>query len=244
MHPALLLTVYLSLFKNSVSQGLTFSSLQSYTPSHSMNYLAHMLCSNDTPASMLGNLLADFVKGNVEGRFPREVAEGIRNHRRVDFFTDSHEVFAASRRLVSDSRRRYAGIIIDVAYDHFLATNWDRYNSLTLDEFVGRVYENLGRHRVAVPHPVPLVIEKMVHEDWLRSYRSVESIDRTFRRISRRLRHENPLDSAIEELEQNYDSLQNHFHSFFPQIMAEFCADSSQKDGLSRFVQATAWQHL
>ncbi len=230
MYPTLLLTVYLYLFKNFVSQGLTFPSLQSYTSSRAMNYLAHMLCSNDTPASMLGNLLADFVKGDVEGRFPSEVAEGIRNHRRVDFFTDSHEVFAASRRLVSDSRRRYAGIIVDVVYDHFLATNWDRYNSLTLDEFVDRVYENLGRHHVAVPHPVPLVIKKMVSEDWLRSYRSVDSIDRTFRRISRRLRHENPLATAIEELEQNYDSLQGHFHSFFPQVVGRFCSCEAAKE--------------
>jgi len=194
-----------------------------------MNYLAHMFCSNDTPDSMLGNFLADFVKGDVEGRFPREVAEGIRNHRRVDFFTDSHEVFAASRRLVSGSRRRYAGIIIDVLYDHFLATNWNQYSSTTLEDFVGRVYENLGRHRVAVPHPVPLVIEKMVREDWLQSYQSVDSIDQTFRRISRRLRHENPLDSAIEELEQNHDCLQDHFHSFFPQAMARFCTAPSHR---------------
>jgi acyl carrier protein phosphodiesterase len=187
-----------------------------------MNYLAHMLCSDDTPASMLGNFLADFVKGNVEGRFPCEVVEGIRHHRRADCFTDSHEVFAASRRLISTPRRRYAGVIIDVLYDHFLATSWDQYCSTGLDEFVGRVYENLGQHDVAVPHPVPMVIERMVQEDWLRSYRTVEGIDRTFRRISRRLQRENPLDRAIEELERNYDLLQDHFHSFFPQVMARF----------------------
>jgi acyl carrier protein phosphodiesterase len=187
-----------------------------------MNYLAHMLCSNGTPASMLGNFIADFVKGDVEGRFPREVAEGILHHRRADCFTDSHEVFGASRRLISRARRRYAGVIIDVLYDHFLATSWERYSSTTLDEFVGRVYENLGGNRVAVPHPVPMVIEKMVREDWLRSYRSLDGIDLTFRRISRRVQRENPLGTAIEELERNYDPLRDHFHSFFPQVLAQF----------------------
>jgi acyl carrier protein phosphodiesterase len=187
-----------------------------------MNYLAHMLCSDDTPPSMLGNFIADFVKGDVEGRFPREVVEGIRHHRRADCFTDSHEVFGASRRLISGPRRRYAGVIIDVLYDHFLATSWDRYCSRSLDEFVGRVYENLGRHLVTVPHPVPMVIDKMVREDWLRSYGAVEGIDRTFRRISNRLRRENPLGTAVEELESNYDLLRGHFHCFFPQVMARF----------------------
>jgi acyl carrier protein phosphodiesterase len=189
-----------------------------------MNYLAHMLCCDQSPASMLGNFIADFVKGDVEGRFPREVAEGIRHHRRADCFTDSHEVFGASRRLISGPRRRYAGVIIDVLYDHFLATNWDQYCSTGLDEFVGRVYENLGRRRCMVPHPVPMVIEKMAREDWLRSYGTVDGIDRTFRRISRRIVRENPLDSAIEELERNYDPLRDHFRSFFPQVLAQFRA--------------------
>jgi acyl carrier protein phosphodiesterase len=187
-----------------------------------MNYLAHMLCSDDTPASMLGNFLADFVKGDVEGRFPREVVEGIRLHRAADCFTDSHEIFGASRRLVSAPRRRYAGIIIDVVYDHFLTMSWDQYSSQGLDEFVGRVYENLGRSRVIVPHPVPLVIERMARENWLRSYGTADGIDLTFRRISRRLTRENPLATAIEELERNYDLLRDHFHSFFPQVLARF----------------------
>jgi acyl carrier protein phosphodiesterase len=69
---------------------------------------------------------------------------------------------------------------------------------------------------------VPLVIERMVREDWLRTYGTVEGIDLTFRRISRRLRRENNLHTAVEELEQNYALLQDHFHAFFPQLMAQF----------------------
>jgi acyl carrier protein phosphodiesterase len=187
-----------------------------------MNYLAHMVCSDDSPASMLGNFITDFVKGDVEGRFPPGVVEGIRHHRNADRFTDTHAVFRSSRRLISGPRRRYAGVIIDVLYDHFLTMSWDRYCSVGLDEFVEKVYENLGSHHTAVPHPVPLVIEKMVREDWLRTYGTVEGIDLTFKRISRRLRRENPLGTAIEELEQNYLLLQDHFHCFFPQLMTQF----------------------
>ena len=185
-----------------------------------MNYLAHMVCSSNSPESMLGNFIADFVKGNVEGRFPHAVVEGIRNHRKADHFTDSHDIFSASRRLISRSRRRFAGVIIDVMYDHFLTKSWDRYSSIGLDEFVGRVYENLGSHEISIPHPVPMVIETMVREDWLRCYGTVEGIDGTFRKISRRLRRENTLDTAVEELERNYERLQDHFHSFFPQLLA------------------------
>ena len=187
-----------------------------------MNYLAHMVCSSDSPQSMLGNFIADFVKGDVEGRFPREVIEGIRHHRKADLFTDSHAVFGESRRLITGSRRRYAGVIIDVLYDHFLTTSWDRYCSIRLDAFVGRVYKNLVSHQVAMPHPVLMVIEKMVREDWLRCYGTVEGVDRTFIRISGRLRRENTLGTAVEELERNYGLLQDHFHCFFRQLMERF----------------------
>ena len=190
-----------------------------------MNYLSHMVCSPDAPASMLGNFIADLVKGNVEGRFPPEVVEGNRLHRTADHFTDTHAVVIASRRLVSSQRRRYAGVIIDVLFDHFLTTGWDRYFPVGLDAFVGRVYENLLRHQGTVPHPVPMVIDRMVREDWLRSYGTLEGIDLTFRRISRRLLRENPLATAVEELERNYGLLEGHFHSFFPQLMARFRND-------------------
>lgn len=185
-----------------------------------MNYLAHLFCSPGSPDSQVGNFIADFVKGSVDGRFPAEVCEGIRHHRKTDAFTDAHEIFAASRRLISRERRRYAGVIIDVLYDHFLTTGWGRYASVGLDEFVGTVYDNLGRHGALLPHPVPVVIGKMVREDWLRSYGTVEGLDRTFRRISGRLKRENALGTAVEELERNYARLEGHFHCFFPQLLS------------------------
>jgi acyl carrier protein phosphodiesterase len=185
-----------------------------------MNYLAHLFCSPGSPDVQLGSFIADFVKGRVDGRFPRAVAEGIRDHRKADLFTDSHEFFSASRRLISRERRRFAGVIIDVLYDHFLTTGWDRYASVGLDEFVGTVYANLGRHEAPLPHPVPLVIGRMVREDWLRSYGTVDGLDRTFWRNSRRLSRENTLGSAVAELEANYSALHVHFHRFFPDLLA------------------------
>jgi acyl carrier protein phosphodiesterase len=185
-----------------------------------MNFLAHILCSASSPDAQLGNFIADFVKGRVDGRFPRAVAAGILDHRKADLFTDSHEIFSASRRLISRGRRRFSGVIIDVLYDHFLIAGWDRYSSVGLDKFVGTVYENFGRSGAPLPHPVPMVIAKMVREDWLRSCGTVDGLDRTFWRISRRLSRENTLGSSVAELEANYFALHGHFHCFFPQLLA------------------------
>jgi acyl carrier protein phosphodiesterase len=185
-----------------------------------MNYLAHFLCSPVSPDFLLGSAIADLVKGWVDGKFPAGVVEGIRHHRRIDSFTDRHESFLASRRLISAQRRRYAGVIVDVVFDHFLALDWDRYAAVGLDEFVERVYEQLGRHEAPLPEEARMVIGKMIREDWLRSYRTVEGLDRTFRRMSARLWWENPLGAAVEELEANAAALRRHFHDFFPELLA------------------------
>jgi acyl carrier protein phosphodiesterase len=186
-----------------------------------MNYLAHMFLSDNTPLSMLGNFLGDFVKGNVEGKFPQEVVDGIIRHRRIDHFTDSNAVVSSSKKLISGSRSRFSGIIVDVLYDHFLSKNWNLYSNACLDDFIGLVYTNLHNHGSAIPPAAEFCIEKMTREDWLNSYASIEGIDRTFRRISRRLRRKNNLYSAVEELEIHYDVLNTHFLQFFPGLISQ-----------------------
>jgi acyl carrier protein phosphodiesterase len=168
---------------------------------------------------MLGNLLADFVKGNGEVKFPEEVVEGIRNHREVDTYTDSNDIVSLSRKLISKSRCLYSGVIIDVVYDHFLSRNWGLYSSTGLDEFIGTVYENLSNRTVRIPQIAGLIVKKMIKEDWLRSYKTMEGIDKTFKRISKRMRGENNLWTAVDELEVNNDSLNTHFLHFFPQLL-------------------------
>ncbi len=184
-----------------------------------MNYLAHLFLSNYTPDSMLGNLLGDFVKGNAQGRFPPEVFEGIMNHRMVDSLTDSNAVVSSSKKLISRPRCRFSGVIIDVVYDHFLYRNWNLYSGIEVDEFIKTIYGNLSKHAVKIPPRAELVIEKMIQEDWLSAYGTLEGIDATFRRMSKRLRRENTLSSAVEELEVHYHTLNSHFLRFFPQLI-------------------------
>lgn len=189
------------------------------TEIENMNYLAHMFLSENTPGSMLGNFMGDFVKGNAEGIFPREIVDGIMRHRRIDHFTDSHSIVTSSKKLISEARSRFSGIIIDVLYDHFLSGNWNLYSKTGLDDFIEIVYKNLHNHKEAIPPAAELCIEKMIKEDWLRSYGSIAGIDKTFKRISERLRRENNLCSAVEELDIHYHVLNTHFLRFFPLLL-------------------------
>ena len=56
-----------------------------------MNYLAHFFLAYPDPELMAGGYLGDFVKGTLkDADFSPGVTLGIKLHRAIDAFTDSH----------------------------------------------------------------------------------------------------------------------------------------------------------
>ncbi|TEL14247.1 DUF479 domain-containing protein [Pseudomonas aeruginosa] len=86
-----------------------------------MNYLAHLHLGGPQPAQLLGSLYGDFVKGRLQGQWPDEIERAIQLHRRIDAFTDSHPLVHAAKRRFPLERRRFAGVLLDVFFDHCLA---------------------------------------------------------------------------------------------------------------------------
>lgn len=189
-----------------------------------MNYLAHIFLAGDSEESLLGNIMGDFVKGAIGNGFHPGIEEGIRTHRKVDVFTDSHEIFRASKKLMSPGRRRFSGVIIDLAFDHLLSKNWASYSDTDLDSFIRNTYTLLERRKAALPERFRLFLPRMIEEDWLGSYRTLEgtgiALDRISERLRRRFGRENKLSGAIEEIESNYRELDDNFNAFFPELIS------------------------
>jgi len=184
-----------------------------------MNYLVHLYLAEDSPESILGNLLGDFVKGTLDKTYSPEIIRGIVTHRKVDSFTDSHERVLLSKRLISPRRRRFAGIIVDVSFDHFLARNWADYSSVELNVFTKKVCDLLKGYKSILPEKLQSAILRMTDEDWLGSYCRIDGVGIVLDRISRRFKRENSLKGAIEELESNYGILEENFRAFFPELI-------------------------
>ena len=198
-----------------------------------MNYLAHLYLSENSEESILGSIIADFVKGPLVDQYNAEILTAIDTHRKVDAFTDAHEMVLHSKRLFSSKRRRFAGIIIDVIFDHFLAKNWLSYSELELDAFISKSYSILKRYRKLLPGDLKFAVPRMIEEDWLGSYRHLDAIgvtlDRISKRMERRFNRGNNLRGAIEEVKINYGELQAHFESFFPELISY--VESLRKNG-------------
>lgn len=184
-----------------------------------MNYLAHLFLAGPEPESLLGALMGDFVKGVLDQRYPAAITRALALHRRIDSFTDAHPVTAASRARISPERRRFAGIMVDLFYDHFLALHWDQHAREPLDAFTARVYALLKEHDAVLPERLRSIAPGMARSDWLASYARVESIHAALDRMSLRLKRQNRLAGAGLELEANYAALETDFHAFFPDLV-------------------------
>lgn len=195
-----------------------------------MNYLAHLLLAGTGDDAILGSLLGDFVKGCPEGHFSAAVSEAIRLHRKIDSYSDAHRITRRSRNRISPLRRRFAGIIVDVGYDHFLSRHWRRFSPMDLDPFVQRVYAVLSRHRPLLPGRLSRILPGMISENWLGGYIRLAHVGEALDRIAGRLSRGGRFLRAVTEIEEHYEPLEADFLSFFPELVS-FCADGKLGTG-------------
>lgn len=189
-----------------------------------MNILAHAYLSNRDPELLVGNFLGDFVKGDPahprHGLTPSEV-NGIRLHRAIDSFTDSHPDVAAVRAILHPRCHKYAGPAVDIFFDHFLAANFSELTDEDLPAFTRFFYDTLRAHDAHFPAPARRMLNAMVQYDWVPHYATIAGIDRSLKGVSRRTAFPSGLDTAVEDLEQYYDEIGARFTHYWPQLVAE-----------------------
>ena len=188
-----------------------------------MNYLAHLylarFATEDTPQALIGNLMGDFVKGPIPDDLAPALRQGIWLHRRVDRFTDDHPLFRRSKRRIAPAYRRYAGILIDVFYDHLLATRWPRYADEPLEHFVDRVHAVLRQAHPTLPPRMQRSVGYLLNNNLLLSYRHPAGVERALRGLENRLKRPSNLGRAAAELTANRDGLDDDFGAFFPDLI-------------------------
>ena len=184
-----------------------------------MNHFAHLVLAQPTPESTVGNLLGDFARGIDPDRLPRAVRAGLHNHRAVDRFTDSHPRVQAMKRVFSPRRRRFAGIALDIYFDHLLINHWERFERRDLDALIASFYRRMLGARDLMPgENMRRVTRRMVDNDWFGSYRDIGAVAESLDRVAARIRFENGFDNAIEDLLRNHDLICEGFLEFYPEL--------------------------
>ncbi len=203
-----------------------------------MNWLAHLLLSKPTPAFRIGNLLPDFITPARIAALPEEFRHGAACHRRIDAFTDAHPVVRRSMARVGPHHRRFAGVLVDVFYDHILAHDWPSHAGVPLPAFAAEIYDGFRSQRPLLPDDLNTRFDLMIEHDWLCGYRELAGIRAALARLSSRLRRPFDLAVATDILARHHGDFRADFNAYFPQLRAhvaaftgDVCGDSASKNG-------------
>jgi acyl carrier protein phosphodiesterase len=184
-----------------------------------LNFLAHTFLSGNNEEIIVGNFMGDYVKGKNYLLFPEQVKKGILIHRDIDTFTDLHQVTRRAKQRVAPRYHKYAGIIIDIFYDHFLASLWDQYSDLSLQDFVNRTYDLLKRNYKVLPESIKRWFPTFLENNWMMAYRTVEGIELVLERMSANTSLPNHAGYAVDVLKEQYTVFEADFLEFFPEIV-------------------------
>lgn len=194
-----------------------------------MNFLFHMLLSGDDEELLVGNFMGDFVKGNLNDRFPSRISQGIFLHRRIDSFASQNELFQRSRKRLDPHYGLYRPVLVDLFYDHLLTMEWGNWSDEPLAGYIARTRRVIARHKEILPERLqPLV--PYIFDEMIPLYAEVSGIGRALERMSRRVkRRDNPLAGGEAELLLNYEGLQADFCGFMPMIRS-FVDENNRSD--------------
>ena len=190
-----------------------------------MNYLAHFHLARANDDWIIGALLGEYVKGPLRGEWPAAWEEGMRLHRHIDAWSDQHQLRAQFAREIPAEYRRYAGIVLDVYCDHWLALHWRNFHDETLPHFAQRVYALLLQQRAQMPLPAARMAQRLIDHDVLCLYSEWETVAAVWKRIGERLRRANPLHRAGAELLPYRAQAESIFLALYPQLMAQMEQD-------------------
>ncbi|WP_298884186.1 acyl carrier protein phosphodiesterase [uncultured Polaribacter sp.] len=168
---------------------------------------------------MIGNFIADHIRGNNYTAYSKEIQQGIFLHRAIDTFTDAHPIVRKSKRRLHERYGHYDGVIIDIFYDYFLAKNWNSYSEIPLDIYTNKIYSLFKEKAPDLPLKSQQFIKYMIEYDILFNYQFEEGIAKVLNGMNNRTKGKSQMNLAIEDLKNLKEELEEDFTLFFKDLV-------------------------
>lgn len=193
-----------------------------------MNFLAHFHLAWPDEGLIAGALEGDYFKGPLRGQLPAYLERGVSLHRAIDAHTDCHPLVQQLRRELPAGLRRYAGILIDLSFDHYLSAHWASFSSVPLPDFTCAVYRILKAHEGVLSEGARRMLARLIEYDLLTRYQQWDTVVVAAERIGERFQRRNPFLDLNRELGPARASLEQAFLNFYPQLQS-FCSERTQQ---------------
>jgi acyl carrier protein phosphodiesterase len=195
-----------------------------------LNYLAHSYLSFQQTDLIIGNFIADSIRGNHFDGLTEGIIKGISLHRKIDTYTDAHPVFLTSKHRFSKDFDKYSGALMDIFYDHYLAKNFHNYSNQSLQEYSNDIYSLLRNNYELLPEHAKRFYGYMTERNILFHYSSLKGIETVLTHLSGRIRNRYELQLAVPILQANYQEIEEEFFIFFDDLQA-FCKEQPELNG-------------
>ncbi len=186
-----------------------------------MNFLAHLFLSGGVEDLMIGNFIADSVKGKAYLDYRPGIQQGIILHRKIDELTDNHAITRELSQLFKSKYQKYSGIVIDIFYDHFLSKNWNEFTDIELKRFIKTSHKVLLKNIAILPLRVQTFLPIMIAKNRLYSYSKIKGLKIALDRMAQYTSLPAATDFAITTLKKNYEYLDKNFLIFFKDIIQQ-----------------------
>ena len=180
-----------------------------------MNFLAHAFLSFNEEKILVGNFIADFVKGKQIKDFEEDIISGILLHREIDYFTDSHPLVKTGQSYLRPKFGHYSTVITDIFFDYFLIKNWKNYSSISIEDFIQKTYSTLDGYEDIFPERFAKMYYWMRKDNWLLHYGTVEGIRRSLTGMSKRTTFNSKMEEAHLALLDREAEFEVIFFAFF-----------------------------
>jgi acyl carrier protein phosphodiesterase len=194
-----------------------------------MNILVHFLLSDRNEEVVVGNVIADFIKGTKIQQFPPGIQKGIEIHKVIDTYSDNHPVVKETWALLQKDFGLYGRVITDIYFDHFLYKHWDEFSDFSFEDDLQFLYDCLQKHTAELPPKVRRMNARIVALEWPLKYTDMAGLYQVFRSMSRRVAFENKFELAVEVLKKEYQRIDGYFLTFYPELRAYIQSISNSK---------------
>lgn len=187
-----------------------------------MNFLGHLYFSDNRTDLMYANIFGDFVKGSDLTTYTETVQYGIRLHREIDHYIDTHPAVRTLLHQLYPSLPKIAGIAIDLYFDHLLAKNWSRFHPVPLADFLQTFYGHAIDEAEFPDESFLHMIFRMRHANWIGHYASLEGLERACMGVSRRISFPNALFNGRAVFEEFEAAVTASFDTFMKDAIPHF----------------------
>ncbi|MEM9254861.1 MAG: ACP phosphodiesterase [Pseudomonadota bacterium] len=183
-----------------------------------MNFLAHFHLAWPDHGLLVGALEGDFHRGVLRGDLPQPLERGIRLHRAIDAHTDSHPLVKHLCQSLPSRLRRYAGILIDLSFDHYLNHHWDRFSDTALPAFCHSVHDCLSQQQGWLSQGARSMLQRLIEHQIMLRYRDWDVVIASAERIGERFSRGNPFYDLDRDLTPMRAQIERTFLEFYPQL--------------------------